>query len=72
MALTAQQIADAANVTPAYARMILAGARVPSTATALAVFDATGELIGPLQGMNEDGVAVARQMERVKAEARAA
>lgn len=59
-------------MTPAYARMILAGARIPSTATALAVFDATGELIGPLSGMNAEGLDVVRQMERVKAEARAA
>lgn len=71
MALTAQQIADAANVTPAYARMILAG-RIPSTATALAVFDATGEPIGPLVGLGSDGIEIARQMERMKAEAKAA
>lgn len=62
MSITAQQIADAAGVTPAYARMILAGSRTPSQACALRVFDATGQRIGPLTGLSPDEIETVRKM----------
>lgn len=62
MQITAQQIAEAAGVTPAYGRMLLAGTRTPSLAVAIQIFDATGQRLGPLEGLTVREIAAARKM----------
>lgn len=64
MTFTAKQIAEAAGVTPAYARMILNGSRSPSRAAALRAYDALGCKIGPLAGLDDSEIDVVRKMER--------
>lgn len=64
MMITAQQIAEAGQVTPAYARMILAGSRTPSLATALRIYDATGSKLGPIANLDAQEVEAARKMTR--------
>lgn len=55
-------IAQAAGVTSAYARMLLAGTRQPSLAVALKIYDATGVQLGQLKGLDRRSIDVARQM----------
>lgn len=55
-------IAQAGDVTPAYARMLLAGTRRPSLALALKIYDATGVQFGPIAGLDRRNIDVARQM----------
>lgn len=55
-------IATAGGVTPAYARMLIAGTRTPSLAVALRIYDATGEKFGLLRGLDDNGIETARQM----------
>ena len=59
---TAQEIAQAADVTEAYARMLHAGTRKPSLGVALKIYDATGEQLGPLAGLPKGAIKVARKM----------
>lgn len=58
---TIDQIVEHGGVTPAYARMILAG-RKPSLRLALRIYDATKEQIGPLAGLNRRDIEAARKM----------
>ena len=55
-------IAEAGGVTPAYARMMIAGTRQPSLPLALKIYDATGVQFGPLSGLSRSQIDVARQM----------
>ncbi len=55
-------IAAAGGVTPAYARMLIAGTRKPSLACAVKIFDATGLQFGPLVGLDKRQINVARTM----------
>lgn len=55
-------IAEAGGVTPAYARMMLAGTRKPSLPVALKIYDATGVQLGPISGLTRSQIDVARQM----------
>lgn len=55
-------IAQAGGVTPAFARMLLAGTRKPSLPVALRIYDVTGVQLGPLAGLDRRAIDVARQM----------
>ena len=44
-----------------YASQLLSGARFPSIPRALAIFDATGLLLGPLVGASDAQIATLRQ-----------
>lgn len=57
-----QEIAKAASVTEAYARMLIAGTRRPSLDVALRIYDATGATFGPLAGLTKSQIEVARKM----------
>lgn len=59
-----QTIADAAGVTAAYARMLIAGERRPSLAVALKIYDATGQQFGPLSGLTKREIETARKMDQ--------
>lgn len=62
MDLPLERIVEVGGVTPAYARMLIAGTRRPSTALALRLYDATGRQYGPLEGLRPDEIEVARKM----------
>lgn len=55
-------IAQAGGVTPAYARMMLAGTRKPSLPVALKIYDATGVQLGPIADLSRSQIDVARTM----------
>jgi hypothetical protein len=55
-------IAAAGNVTPAYARMMIAGTRKPSLPLAIKIYDATGVQLGPIAELSRSQIEVARQM----------
>jgi transcriptional regulator with XRE-family HTH domain len=67
----AQQIAEAAGVTPAYARMLLAGKRQPSLALALALHDKLGWQCGSLVGAQKRDIEAARRFVEARAAAKA-
>ena len=58
----ANVLAEAGGVTPAFARMVLAGTRQPSLAVALRIYDATGLKLGPLAKLDTPSIAVARKL----------
>jgi transcriptional regulator with XRE-family HTH domain len=47
------ELSRAADISVPYAWQILKGERTPSLAVALRIFDATGEQLGPLAGLNK-------------------
>ena len=55
-------IAEAGGVTPAFARMLIAGTRKPSLAVAIKIYDATGHKLGPLVNLDTRQINVARTM----------
>lgn len=55
-------IAEAGGVTPAFARMVLAGTRKPSLPVALRIYDATGVQLGPISDLTRSQIDVARRM----------
>ena len=55
-------IATAGGVTPAYARMMLAGTRKPSLPLAIRIYDAIGVQLGPIAGLSRSQIDTARQM----------
>ena len=59
---TPRQIADAVSVTEAYARMLVAGTRKPSLEKALALYDALGVKMGPIENLTDSQINVARKM----------
>jgi hypothetical protein len=59
---SAKQVAQAGNVTPSYGHMIVNGTRRPSLKVALLIYDATGWQSGPLAGITEENIAIARLM----------
>ena len=56
-------IANAGGITPAFARMLIAGTRRPSLGVALKIYDATGMQFGPLAGLDRRSIDVARKMD---------
>ena len=60
--LSPEQIVAHGGVTPAYARMLIAGTRRPSLELALRLFDATGAREGPLTGLSPDEIEAARKL----------
>jgi hypothetical protein len=62
MKITAKQIALAGGVTPSFGHMILNGTRKPSLKLALRIYDGTGFQCGPLAGITEENIAIARLM----------
>ncbi len=60
--LTYSELAAKADISPSYAFEIMHSGRRPKLATALKIFDATGLRFGPLDGLDEGGIEVARQM----------
>lgn len=62
MDLPIETIVAHGGVTPAYARMLRAGSRQPSLGLALALYDGTGEQVGPLAGLTKREIETARKM----------
>lgn len=62
MDLPIEQIVEAGGVTPAYARMLIAGTRRPSLALALRLYDRTGRAVGPLSGLTGPEIEAARKV----------
>lgn len=62
MDLPIERIVEAGGVTPAYARMLIAGTRRPSLALSLRLYDATGKQVGPLAGLTKREIEGARKM----------
>jgi transcriptional regulator with XRE-family HTH domain len=60
--LSYTDVAAKADISPSYAFEIVNGTRRPGLATALKIYDATGLLFGPLEGLDEGGITYARQM----------
>ncbi len=55
-------IAEAGGITPAYARMMLAGKRRPSLTVAIRIYESTGVQLGPIAGLSRSQIEVAKQM----------
>lgn len=62
MDLPIETIVQHGGVTSAYARMLRAGTRQPSLSLALALYDATGQQFGPLEGLTKREIETARKM----------
>lgn len=59
---TPEAIAEAGQVTPAYARMLLAGSRRPSLVLALTLYDKLQWQCGPLSSLNKREIEAARKL----------
>lgn len=62
MELPIETIVEHGGVTPAYARMLIAGTRKPSLDLALKLYDATGTQVGPLSGLCAREIETARKL----------
>jgi len=62
MDLPLETIVAHGQVTPAYARMLIAGTRKPSLALALRLYDATGTKVGPLAGRTARDIEAFRKL----------
>lgn len=62
MDIPIERIVELGGVTPAYARMLIAGTRRPSLALALRLYDGTGRQFGPLDGLTKREIEAVRKM----------
>ena len=62
MELPLETIVEHGKVTPAYARMLIAGTRKPSLTLAIRLYDATGKQVGPLAGLTPRDIEAARKL----------
>ena len=58
------ELAAASGISVSYASELLSGVRHPSRKLAIRIFDDTSIQLGPIAGLSEAEIAVARKMER--------